>query len=106
MSIEGINKYTNTENKNINQCNQIALVDNNKFKVYFIDFGLGFESNRIEDKAVDLHLIKQALEAKHFRYFESFFSNVLKGYKTSKNSSIVLQRLDKVESRGRYKAQF
>ncbi|MEM4259146.1 MAG: KEOPS complex kinase/ATPase Bud32 [Candidatus Pacearchaeota archaeon] len=34
-------------------------------KVYFIDFGLGFESKKIEDKAVDLHLIKQALEAKH-----------------------------------------
>src|SRR3989338_839758 len=31
--------------------------------LHFIDFGLGFISNRIEDKAVDLHLIKQALEA-------------------------------------------
>ena len=28
-------------------------------KVYIIDFGLGFISKRVEDKAVDLHLIKQ-----------------------------------------------
>ena len=36
-------------------------------KVYFIDFGLGFHSNRIEDKATDIHLIKEALEDKHTR---------------------------------------
>lgn len=75
-------------------------------KVYFIDFGLGFESSRAEDKAVDLHLIKHALEAKHFKHFESFFSNIIKGYKVSSNAPVVLQRLEKVESRGRYKGQF
>src|SRR3989344_7619899 len=45
-----------------------------KNKLYFVDFGLGFESNKAEDKAVDLHLIKQALEAKHFSNFQSFFT--------------------------------
>ena len=45
------------------------IVSGNKdnFKVFIIDFGLGFISPKIEDKAVDLHLIKQALEAKHFK---------------------------------------
>lgn len=75
-------------------------------EVFLIDFGLGFESKKAEDKAVDLHLIKQALEAKHFKHFESFFSKVLEGYKISKNASIVLERLKKVESRGRYKEQY
>lgn len=74
--------------------------------VYFIDFGLGFHSNRIEDKAVDLHLIKQALEAKHPTIFEKSFRSILLGYKTSKNYSLVLERLKKVEKRGRYKAQY
>jgi len=32
------------------------------YQVYLIDFGLGFISTKQEDKAVDLHLIKQALE--------------------------------------------
>ena len=40
-------------------------------KVFFIDFGLGFSSHKIEDKAVDLHLLRQALEAKHFRNWQT-----------------------------------
>ena len=77
-----------------------------KHKVVFIDFGLGFESSRIEDKAVDLHLIKQALEAKHFKYFDSFFKAIKTGYEISKNSALVVKQLEKVESRGRYKTQY
>ncbi|MDP1695591.1 MAG: KEOPS complex kinase/ATPase Bud32, partial [archaeon] len=72
-------------------------------KVYFIDFGLGYESSKVEDKAVDLHLIKQALEAKHFLHFESFFKAILKGYEISKNHIAVVNRLKAVEKRGRYK---
>ena len=75
-------------------------------KLYFIDYGLGFSSRKIEDKAVDLHLIKQALEAKHFKHFKEFFAEILKGYKTSPNAEQVLSRLQKVELRGRYKQQF
>lgn len=71
-------------------------------KVYFIDFGLGFHSKRIEDKAVDLHLIRQALEAKHFLYWKQLFEHIIKGY-DSKDKSKVLEQLKKVESRGRYK---
>lgn len=74
-------------------------------KVFFIDFGLGFTSKRIEDKAVDLHLLRQALEAKHFLHWEKFFSAVLKGYK-SKDKPVILEQLKKVEARGRYKKGF
>jgi Kae1-associated kinase Bud32 len=72
-------------------------------QVYIIDFGLSFHSKRIEDKAVDLHLLRQALEAKHFLKWERFFSSVLKGYEKYQDSEKVLQQLKKVESRGRYK---
>jgi len=72
-------------------------------KVYFIDFGLGFNSTRIEDKAVDLHLLKQALESKHYKHFEESFKEILEGYKISRNWKEVLNRLKKVEKRGRYK---
>jgi len=75
-------------------------------KVYFIDFGLGFESKNAEDKAVDLHLIKQALEAKHFDNFQRFFKEILEGYSISKNAKETLKRLEKVEKRGRYKNAF
>ena len=75
-------------------------------KVYFIDYGLGYESEKAEDKAVDLHLIKQALEAKHFQHFESFFKAVEEGYKISKHHILVLNRLKAVEKRGRYKQAY
>ena len=72
-------------------------------KVYFIDFGLGFYSTRTEDKAVDLHLLREALEAKHFKHWHKYFEKVLDGYKMSENHAAVFERLKKVESRGRYK---
>jgi len=81
----------------------MILKDN---KVYFIDFGLGFESNKIEDKAVDLHLIKQALEAKHFNHYEEFFKAILEGYKTSHHHIATTHRLKEVEARGRYKKSY
>ena len=71
--------------------------------IHFIDFGLGFISHKIEDKAVDLHLLKQALEARHFKNWEKLFSGVLKTYKKSKKADLVLKQLKKVEKRGRYK---
>jgi len=80
----------------------MILKDN---EVYFIDFGLGFNSKKIEDKAVDLHLLKQALEAKHFLYWKDLFNSVIKGYK-SPNKVLILEQLKKVEARGRYKKGF
>ncbi len=72
-------------------------------KLYFIDFGLGFQSEKTEDKAVDLHLIKQALEAKHFTKFKDYWKWILQGYKISKDYEKNLERLKKVEVRGKYK---
>ena len=73
-------------------------------KIFFIDFGLGFVSKRIEDKATDLRLLRQVLESKHFKNFEKNYEWILSGYKKSKNSNEVLDWLkNKVEKRGRYK---
>jgi len=73
-------------------------------KLYFIDFGLGFSSSRIEDRAVDLHLIKQALEAKHFSIHKEAEKIILDNYK-SKDKEKTLAQLKKVEARGRYKGE-
>ena len=73
-------------------------------KVYFIDFGLGFVSTKIEDKAVDLHIIKKALESKHYLHAEECFHYLLEGYtKENKDVEMILRRLEKVEKRGHYK---
>jgi len=81
-------------------------ITESKFSIFFIDFGLGFISHKFEDKAVDLHLLRQALEAKHFRNWETLFKEILKGYSKSKDSKIVLERMKAVEKRGRYKEKY
>ena len=71
-------------------------------QVYIIDFGLGYISKKIEDKAVDLHLIKQALEAKHYQNHEELFKKFTQGYRFEESEKII-ERLKAVEKRGRYK---
>jgi len=78
------------------------LILTQKQEVYVIDFGLGFISTKIEDKAVDIHLFRQALEAKHFQDWKELYKIFLKAYKPKEKTKI-LEQLKKVESRGRYK---
>ncbi len=79
------------------------ILSDSDSKVYFIDFGLGFRSHRFEDKAVDIYLFKQALEARHFKNWEALFKSFLEGYKASENYERTILQLKKVEKRRRYK---
>ena len=74
-------------------------------KIFLIDFGLGYFNGKYEDKAVDIHLLKQALEAKHFRYWKELYKEFEKGYKSvgKTQAEKVFNQLIKVEKRGRYK---
>ncbi len=73
-------------------------------RVFFIDFGLSFISKKIEDKAVDLHLIIEALEAKHYKNHDKLRRAFFQGYKSwNKKYQKVFERLKAVEKRGRYK---
>ena len=73
-------------------------------KLVLIDFGLAFFSHKVEDKAVDLRLLKQALESKHYKHAEVLIEDILASYlKKSDDGDEVLKRLEKVENRGRYK---
>ncbi|RMF55355.1 Kae1-associated serine/threonine protein kinase [Candidatus Woesearchaeota archaeon] len=74
--------------------------------IFFIDFGLSFFSEKTEDKAVDLHLLRQALESKHTKIWEKCFKAVLQGYKVAKDYNKILKRFEVVEQRGRNKAKF
>ncbi|MFW5871916.1 MAG: KEOPS complex kinase/ATPase Bud32 [bacterium] len=76
----------------------------NNSTVYFIDFGLSQFSERIEDKAVDLHVLKQAMESYHSTNYESLITTILAEYeKECVDSKAVFQRLTEVEKRGRNK---
>ncbi len=73
-------------------------------EIIFLDFGLSKFSDKAEDKAVDLYLLKRALESKHHKIFDECFKALVKEYKKhNKKHKEVLTRLEKVELRGRYK---
>ncbi|MFC2142866.1 KEOPS complex kinase/ATPase Bud32 [Candidatus Aenigmatarchaeota archaeon] len=72
--------------------------------LFFIDFGLGFHSSRIEDKANDIYLLRQIIESTHFEVFESFWDTFLSIYaKKYKDSRTVISTIKKIEKRGRYR---
>jgi len=75
-------------------------------KIHLIDFGLSFISKKLEDKAVDLHLLDRALESRHHEMYDECLNEVLQGYKeTNPEAAAVLQRLEVVQKRGRNKKQ-
>lgn len=75
----------------------------NEKGLFLIDFGLGAFTKKVEDKAVDLHLLRNALESKHHEHSEKSFNDILMSYKCYDGAEEVLKRLEKVSKRGRYK---
>jgi len=88
-------KNGNKKNAARKQTNEIVL----------IDFGLSYFSKRAEDKAVDLHLLRQALESYHYSIAAHAFKQILATYKKKCNDKDVIARLSIVERRGRNKQQ-
>lgn len=72
-------------------------------KVYFIDFGLGAYSNRVEDKAVDLKMLRDALRAAHYKILKRCWGIIVEGYKKEyKAAEEVIKQIDAIEGRMRY----
>ena len=76
-----------------------------KEKIFVIDFGLANRTNKPEDHAVDLRLLKEILNSAHAKIMNKAWSNFLKGYKSAVGStrfSKVTNLVKVIESRGRY----
>jgi len=73
-------------------------------KVYFVDFGLGEYNPSVEERGVDLHLLKRALQSIHFRIAEEAYSAALAGYRKEfgDRAGEVIERAKDIERRGRY----
>lgn len=70
-------------------------------EIYLIDFGLAQHSNRVEDKAVDLHLLKQILKTSHASQ-ENLWELFEQKYR-EKGDEQVINKLPSIEERARYK---
>lgn len=83
-----------------------VLVENASNALVLIDFGLAKETKRIEEKAVDLHVLKETLGGSHPLLMDSFWESFSESYGASEQGRAVLDRLKAVEKRGRNKAKY
>jgi Kae1-associated kinase Bud32 len=68
-------------------------------KVYMIDFGLAFHSQRVEDQAMDLVVFKKSILATHTKKSDLIWESMLKGYGPARE---MLARINVIEKRVRY----
>lgn len=74
--------------------------------MYLIDFGLSFVSGKIEDKAVDIYVLKRAFISTH-PGSEALFDRILDKYKEKCNKGPqVIGKYKDVEKRGRKRECF
>ena len=74
-------------------------------RIFVLDFGLANKTNKPEDHAVDLRLLKEILNSAHAKIMDKAWSNFLKGYKSAVGPtrfSKVTNLVKVIESRGRY----
>lgn len=75
--------------------------------IFLIDFGLHEYSDSIEDKSVDLHLLKRVLISSHGEDYKLCFKAFLEGYQeeygyNSSKSQEIINNISVIETRGRY----
>ena len=74
-------------------------------KVVLIDFGLSYYSTRIEDKAVEIRLIRQVFSSAHTPLYKDVYESFIEGYLTvvdKKKMHRILESVSEIEQRGRY----
>ena len=74
-------------------------------RLVLLDFGLSYYSTRVEDRAVDIRLIKQVFSSAHESIYEDAYNSFMKGYSTIASKSRtnkVLENVSEIEQRGRY----
>ena len=73
--------------------------------IVMLDFGLAFISERLEDKAVDIRLVKEVLFSSYVSISAEAFSEFLVGYSSIAGNRVTqatLRKVSEIERRGRY----
>jgi len=69
-------------------------------KLYFIDFGLAQASNSLEDRAVDLVVLKHMMASTHYDVFGKVWPRIIGGYGAEAK---LLSKMAEIESRAKYR---
>ncbi len=110
ISIENLCEKIGKNIAKLHNCNIIhgdltssnMILQNNH--VYFIDFGLGMNSDLVEDKGVDLLVFKKAISGIHHNIADDCFKSIQKGYRDAFDYNEVFIKIKEIERRGRYKS--
>jgi TP53 regulating kinase-like protein len=98
----GLLHINNIVHSDLTTSNFIKVKDN---RLVLLDFGLAFFSERLEDKAVDIRLVKEVLYSSYVSICAKVFSKFLEGYSLvigQKTSQATLRKVREIELRGRY----
>ena len=74
-------------------------------EVVFVDFGLSEQSNELEPRGVDMHLMKRALQSTHYSHARECFKAIAEGYEKivgREAAADVLEKVREIGRRGRY----
>jgi len=81
----------------------IILLTGTREQLAFIDFGLGFFTDKDEDFGIDFYLLRKAMENTHPAFFEEIWPEILQGYQeTSPLGQSIDKKMKEIASRGRY----
>ena len=81
------------------------FINSRNNQLVLLDFGLSFFSERLEDKAVDIRLVKEVFSSFYARISDLIFSRFLLGYSSiisQKDMRATLRIVHEIEQRGRY----
>jgi TP53 regulating kinase and related kinases len=81
------------------------FINSKNNQLVLLDFGLSFFSARLEDKAVDIRLVKEVFSSSYATMYELIFSRFLLGYSSiigQKYMRATLRKVREIEQRGRY----
>ena len=74
-------------------------------KLVVLDFGLSYYSQRREDRAVDIRLIKEIFSSAHVSFYKDIYEGFLRGYSEifgEYETQKILKNVSEIERRGRY----
>ena len=81
------------------------FINSRNNQLVLLDFGLSFFSERLEDKAVDIRLVKEVFSSFYARISDLIFSRFLLGYSSiisQTDMRATLRIVHEIEQRGRY----
>jgi TP53 regulating kinase and related kinases len=100
--IAGLLHINNIIHNDLTTSNFLKVGEN---QLVLLDFGLSLFSDKLEDKAVDLRLVKEVLYSAYVSICHSSFSKFLIGYSSvvgQKQMQSTLRKVVEIEHRGRY----